>query len=122
MTPMIDVVFQLLIYFVLTFEIPDVLSQMSLYRPAPDSPPPSDEPPDLTSIRVGVYEGGVYTLDDARLSKNALQRAFNRAADLDPTQPVIVVATAQSKHKHLVEVLDMLNFAGLETISLISSD
>ena len=30
MTPMIDVVFQMLIYFVLTFEIPDKMSQMQV--------------------------------------------------------------------------------------------
>lgn len=121
MTPMIDVVFQLLIYFVLTFEIPDVLSQMALYRPAPDSPP-SDAPPPVDSMRVTVYENGVFALNDTRVGLATMQRKFDRAAKFNKKQPIIVVATAQSFHRDLCTVLDMLNYAGLETITLISSD
>ena len=120
MTPMIDVVFQLLIYFVFTFEIPDRISQMTVYRPAPDArAKPTD--PDINTMRVGVYEDG-YTLNDTRVSVETLQRTFNRLADLNPTQNIIVIATGQSKHSQLVYVLDLLNKSGLESISLLSSN
>ena len=123
MTPMIDVVFQLLIYFVFTFETPDVLSQMSLYRPAPNPNQPQnpETPPD--SLRVVIYpQKDTFALNDIRVGKAAMQRTFNRAADLNPLQPIIIVATAESEHRDLVEVLDMLNHAGLQTISLLSAD
>ncbi len=115
MTPMIDVVFQLLVFFVLTFEIPDRLSHMEVNRPrGMGTPGPG-------AMRVGVYEEG-FTLNDSRVSGETLQRTFNRLADLDPTQNVIVIATGQSKHSQLVHVLDLLNHAGLESVSLLSSN
>lgn len=120
MTPMIDVVFQLLIYFVFTFEIPDRISKMDVFRPAPDQAPPKQNT-QIDTMRVGVYEEG-YTLNDTRVSDETLQRTFNRLADLDPTQNIIVLATSQSRHKNLVFVLDLLSKAGLSNISLLSSD
>jgi biopolymer transport protein ExbD len=114
MTPMIDVFFQLLVFFVFTFEIPDRLSHMEVHRPRGGGPGPG-------AMRVGVYEEG-FTLNDSRVSGETLQRTFNRLADLDPTQNVIVIATGQSKHSQLVHVLDLLNQAGLESVSLLSSN
>ena len=38
MTPMIDVVFQLLIYFIVTTKPIDVITNLDVFRPAPDKP------------------------------------------------------------------------------------
>ncbi|MGA0333431.1 MAG: ExbD/TolR family protein [Kiritimatiellia bacterium] len=119
MTPMIDVVFQMLIYFVLTFEIPDKMSQMQVWRPAGESSSSKSDPVEL--MRITVYNG-YYALNDTRVSLSTLERTFNRLADLNPSQNMIVVATADSKHKELVAVLNLLNKAGLENISLLSSN
>lgn len=118
LTPMIDVVFQMLIYFVLTFEIPDRMSQMQVWRPSGQSAPKNESPIEL--MRVTVYDG-YYALNDTRVTLATLERTFNRLADLNPTQNMIVVATADSKHKHLVDVLNILNKAGLQNVSLLSS-
>lgn len=118
LTPMIDVVFQMLIYFVLTFEIPDRMSQMQVWRPAGES---AAAPSDFEPMRITVYDG-YYALNDTRASLGTLERTFNRLADLDPTQSIIVVATADSRHKDLVEALNLLNKAGLENVSLLSSN
>jgi biopolymer transport protein ExbD len=120
MTPMIDVVFQLLIYFVFTFEIPDRMSQMPVFRPAPDmrGTPPEQE---IRSMRIGVYDG-FYTLNDTRVTEDSLSRTFNRLANLDPNQNMIVIATGNSRHRFLVNVLDLLQKAGLERVTLLSAD
>jgi len=115
---MIDVVFQMLIYFVLTFEIPDRMSQMQVWRPAGQSSAPSEAP--IEMMRITVYDG-YFALNDTRKTLPTLERTFNRLADLNPTQNIIVVATADSKHKNLVEILNLLNKAGLENVSLLSS-
>ncbi|MDF3129608.1 biopolymer transporter ExbD [Kiritimatiellaeota bacterium B1221] len=127
MTPMIDVVFQMLIYFVLTFEIPDKMSQMQVWRPAGESAPSKEqEVVELTRITVyGPQPGspnGYYALNDTRRSLATLEKAFNRFADLNPSQNIIVVATADSKHKDLVALLNILSKAGLENVSLLSSN
>ena len=116
---MIDVVFQMLIYFVLTFEIPDKMSQMQVWRPAGEST--ASQPPDFEPMRITVYSG-YYSLNDKRVSLGTLEKTFNRLADLNPAQNIIVVATGRSKHKELVAVLDLLNKAGLVNVSLLSSE
>lgn len=120
MTPMIDVVFQLLIYFVFTFEIPDKMSQMPVFRPAPDmrGNPPEQE---IRSMRIGVYDG-FFTLNDTRVTEDSMVRTFTRLANLDPNQNMIVIATGNSQHKYLVRVLDLLQKAGLQQVTLLSAD
>ena len=119
MTPMIDVVFQLLIYFVLTFEIPDRLSQMNLFRPAPDSKPPPT-PQEFDGVTVTIYQDGAFAVDDARMSLDRMQQIFNRAADLDPNQPIIVQVSGNAYHRDMVKVLNMLKIAGMNVISVLS--
>jgi len=118
MTPMIDVVFQMLIYFVLTFEVPDRMSQMSVWRPKGDD---IDTVPRELPTQIGV-RNGFYTLDNQQISLSYLEKYFNHLADLDPDQYLIVVAENQSHHHELVTLLDSLNKAGLENISLLSAD
>jgi biopolymer transport protein ExbD len=52
MTPMIDVVFQLLIFFVVTLKQEDILSKLSAARPAPDPNANPQKQPDPTTIIV----------------------------------------------------------------------
>lgn len=121
LTPMIDVVFQLLIYFVWTFEIPDVLSQMHVYRPAPlPGQPPSTPNPD--SHRIGVYAGEVFTYNDNRVPRETLRNQLTRVAIANPDQNIIVIATANSRHRDLVWVLNTLHDVGLSNVVLLSSD
>ncbi|MDF3129607.1 biopolymer transporter ExbD [Kiritimatiellaeota bacterium B1221] len=115
MTPMIDVVFQMLIYFVLTFEIPDHLSTMPVWRAGP-GPGGGDLPP-----QIGV-NAGTYTWEHQEISLSQLEKVLNRLADLDPARKMIVVPSGASAHQDLVTVLDLMNKSGLENISLISAE
>ena len=119
LTPMIDVVFQLLIYFVLTFEITDRMSVMRVWRPSP--PPPGGAVIHDESMKITVYPGAV-ALNDTRVSMETLDKVLHRFADLNPTQNMIVIATGDSKHQELVDVLNLINKAGLEHVSLLSSE
>ena len=65
MTPMIDVVFQLLIYFVFTFEIVDIDTHIQVSRPAPSKAPPPPEKPNLHKIVVA--HDGWYYMNGARM-------------------------------------------------------
>ena len=40
----------------------------------------------------------------------------------DPDHLIIVLATAESKHKYLVQALEVLQVADLKNISIISTD
>lgn len=123
MTPMIDVVFQMLIYFVLTFEIPHRISEMKVWRPqAPDIPPKEN----ITTQNITIYAAGPnqspYTMNDRAVTLASMRNYIYNLADNDPTQTVVVKATSTSKHKDLVALLNLLSDAGLENISLFSAE
>ncbi|MDP6524932.1 MAG: biopolymer transporter ExbD [Kiritimatiellia bacterium] len=117
MTPMIDVVFQLLIFFIVTLKQEDILSHLDVWRPAPDSRPPPETPEDLLTITI--YKDG-YVLKGRRVSLQELDRQLTRLAGFSKSISVIIKCTADSPHKHLVRVLDVCAKCDLRNLSVFS--
>jgi biopolymer transport protein ExbD len=125
MTPMIDVVFQLLIYFLVTFSTPDVLAHLDISRPAPDkSPTEQRTPPKM--IRVNIYaEGGLengYSLNGRTLSRTELASILERLSGFSKNQTVLITCAGGSEHAKLVGVLDFCAASGLNKLSVISAE
>jgi len=117
MTPMIDVVFQLLIFFIVTLKQEDILSHLDVWRPAPDSRPPPETPEDLLTITV--YNDG-YVLKGRRVSLQELDRQLTRLAGFSKGISVIIKCTADSPHSYLVRVLDVCAKCDLKNLSVFS--
>lgn len=120
MTPMIDVVFQLLIYFLVTFTTPDVLAHLDISRPAPDASQTEPRTPPKM-IRVNIYEEG-FSLNGRAVSKNELERILNRLAGFSKSQTVLITCAGGSEHSMLVGVLDVCAGAGLNQLSVVSAE
>lgn len=121
MTPMIDVVFQLLIYFLVTFETPDVIAHLDVFRPAPDAPPkekPEEEP---NMIRINIYPDGV-TINEREVSMEALDRLLVKLAGYGTGQTVVITCGSISKHGDLVKVLDLCAKSGMKNLSVMSGN
>ena len=119
MTPMIDVVFQLLIYFIVTIKPVDVVTNLDVFRPAPNpNQPPDTKPPNL--LRIGVYQDG-YTLNDNPVSLDAMDTALARIARIDAGQTIMVTVSAFSDHGSLVRALDLYAKNGLKSLSIVSA-
>ena len=120
MTPMIDVVFQLLIYFLYTLKPEDVQTHLEVYRPSPEKKSQQSEvPPNL--IQIEIFADG-YAINQKPLSLQALTNVLQRLAALEPDQTVLVMASALSPHDSLVKVLDRCAEAGLKNLSIISTN
>lgn len=120
MTPMIDVVFQLLVYFLVTLKPEDVLTNLEVYRPTPESRRERSEvPPNL--IRIEVFADG-YAINERPVSINALGDTLMRLAALDPDQSIIIMVSSISQHDSLVRVLDRCAAAGMSNLSVISTN
>ncbi len=118
MTPMIDIVFQLLIYFILTFEPMDVMANLDVFRPSPEAEKKEEmEPPNV--LRVTIYEDG-FTVNDRRVGMPEMERVLFRLAGLDRNQTVLIMATAHSRHESLIQVLDLCSKTGLRNLSVVS--
>lgn len=119
MTPMIDVVFQLLIYFIVTIKPIDVITNLDVFRPAPDPNAPKDEkPPQL--VRLGVYQDG-YSINDTPISIEALEKALGRLAAIDAGQTIMITVSAVAEHGKLINALDLCAKNGLRSLSVVSA-
>ena len=58
MTPMIDVVFELIIFFVVTIKQEDIFSKLNANRPAPASSAAASEEND-TQVKIDIGSGGL---------------------------------------------------------------
>ncbi len=117
MTPMIDVVFQLLIFFIVTLKQDDIMSRLMASRPAPDPNAIPDKQPDL--INIVVHRGG-FIFRGKPMTLEGLDRQVERCAELSKKANVIVRCTADSPHRFLVQTLDICNKYGMENLSIFS--
>jgi len=118
MTPMIDVVFQLLIFFVVTLKQEDILAKLSAARPAPKT----DEEvkirdPELINVIVAP-QGFILNGRPMRLPE--LDRGIERFSGYSKSAMVIIKCTADSPHAFLVQVLDVCNKHGMTNLSIFS--
>jgi len=124
MTPMIDVVFQLLIFFIVTLKQEDILSHLDVSRPAPDQTVNQDEQID-DMLQITVYNerrlgGHGVSVQGRQISLDTLEKRLERLASISRRLSIIVKCTGDSYHSNLVKVLDLCSKVGLENISVFS--
>ncbi len=118
MTPMIDVVFQLLIYFIVTIKPVDVVTNLDVFRPAPD---PNAKPEVLKPpFRIGIYQDG-YTVNDNTATLETLDSALTKMAAIDAGQTIMITVSAFSDHGNLIRALDLCAKNGLTSLSVVSA-
>ena len=83
MAPMIDVVFQLLIFFMLTLNIVEPEGDFNINMPITDSAEPSDDPPVFPDIKVRLVANEDGTLNTIRLGQVDLGNGPNVFAGLN---------------------------------------
>lgn len=118
MTPMIDCVFQLLIFFIVTLKPEDIIAHLDVNRPAPDAKAKSDETPE-DLIQIMIFRDG-YTINNRSVSLSSLQGVLGKLASLSLTQTILIKCAADSPHEKLVDVLDLCSLVGLKNLSVMS--
>ena len=128
MTPMIDVVFQLLIFFLCTasFQIPEELLPTQLATPTGSTvAQPEEIEPDLERILVQA------TRDDGRTRWVVNDRPCDSLADagavlrvvvqIDRSLPVILDVAAEVPLGDMIEVYDLARLVGFERIQFAAT-
>ena len=117
MTPMIDVVFQLLIFFICTLKQHDILAQLDAMRPAPD---PNATPNDVTEpIKINIDAKGII-FKGRPVTAQGLGRSLASIAKYNKKATIVINCESNSKHGTLVEVLDVCNQNGLTSLAVFS--
>ncbi|MDA0990954.1 MAG: biopolymer transporter ExbD [Verrucomicrobia bacterium] len=115
LTPMIDVVFLLLVFFVFAIEPADVLARLDVSRPAVSETPV----PKLSLLKIDVLPDA-YAINGQRYSLANLGPRLARWAQYDSDASVQIVCDVRSSHAVLVELLDLCQQHQLENIALFS--
>ena len=125
MTPMIDVVFELIIFFVVTIKQEDMFSKLNANRPAPASGSSSSSESDTTvNIEITRGLGGspngtiVYNRRAVKLAE--LSKNLKEVAVTSKKTPIIIKCSVDSPHKALVDVLDACYGNGLFSVSVFT--
>ena len=117
MTPMIDVVFELIIFFVVTIKQEDLFSKLNANRPQPNDKPVEKVVDEQIEIQVGA-NGLVY--NGRGVSLKELDRNIKQAASISKKTTVLLQCSLDSPHKFLVDALDVCNKHGLQNLSIFS--
>jgi biopolymer transport protein ExbD len=120
MTAMIDVVFQLLIFFLVTQKPIDTMANLDVSRPSPESRQEQMQTPPKM-IRIQIFPDG-FTINDKPVGLADLEQLLARLAGIDRNQTIMIMCSALSRHEDLVRVLDLCAKTGLSNLSVISTN
>lgn len=120
MTAMIDVVFQLLIFFLVTQKPIDTLANLDVSRPSPEARQEQMQTPPKM-IRIQIYPDG-FTINDRPVGLTELEGLLAKLASIDNKQTIMIMCAAMSRHEDLIRVLDLCAKTGLSNLSVISTN
>ncbi len=117
LTPLIDVVFLLLIFFMVSTTFTKESAITVDLPEATVEAPPEQEPPLEVLIDA---QGRFYVNQKALVNKQmeTLVRALRQAIGEGPPPPLVISADAQTPHQYVVTAMDAARHAGIERLSL----
>jgi len=117
MTAMCDVVFQLLIYLILTAKPPVVFANLDVSRPQADPNAKNEKIQGMVEIMVG---SDAWVVQGTRVNIDGLRKAIQKMGELDKSQTVMIKCTWDSPHEKLIELLDLCSLYKLTNLSVMS--
>ena len=116
LTPMLDVVFIMLIFFIVTATF---IQEVGLDLTPPDpseTPPPPD--PDKVSIVVQIDQRDRFRIAQRFVDARAVRPMIERLKAENPEAPVVVVPHADSTTNALIHVMDSARLAGVMNVQI----
>ena len=116
LTPMIDVIFQLLIFFMVATAFLDPERELEVELPEASSGQVVDEP--LDEIVINVMRDGRLLVSGEEVREGALPALLAHAAQRDPETPVTIRGDRLVHHERVVGVMDACGSAGLFNLAI----
>ena len=113
LTPMLDVVFIMLIFFIVTSTFVKEAG-VDVSRPEADTAVVTES----NSIQIGITSANQIFMDKRQIDKRAVRANVERGLAENPGAAVIIVADADSKTETLIEVMDQSRLAGAESVAV----
>jgi biopolymer transport protein ExbD len=114
-TPLLDLVFVLLVIFIIT--TPQLTNNLELNLPSGKPKPPTNEPkPKLNQLYVDAK--GQAFLNDVPLTFPALKERLQQLKAADPETGVVVKGASDVDYQNMVTVLDVLQQVDITKVGL----
>ena len=117
LTPMLDVVFIMLIFFIVTATFVKEAG-VDVERPAAETA----ERQDLANILIAITESDDIWLDGSRVDERDLVTLIKRLHAENPQGSVVIQADRESTHKTLKIVMDAVQKAGVPQVAVAAED
>lgn len=116
MTPMLDIVFIMLIFFIVTATF---VKESGIDVTRPDAE--SAEPQAAVGILVAINEKNEVWVNNRRIDLRAVQANIERLLAENPQGTVVIQADRKAETGVLVEVMDQANLAGAPGVSIAAT-
>lgn len=114
-TPLLDLVFVLLVIFIIT--TPQLVNNLEMFLPSAKPPPRSDLPKPKVN-RIVVDARGRVTLNDLPVTTDSLMETLRQMKSDDPELGVVVKGADEVDYQHMVTVLDVLQQLDITKVGL----
>lgn len=118
LTPMLDVVFIMLIFFIVTATF---IKEVGLDINQPDDDKPKTIDPDKKSIVVRISNRGRIVIAQRDVDLRSVRANIERLHAENPEAPVIIQPHPDSRTETMIQVMDSARLAGVYNVSLASN-
>ena len=118
MTPMLDVVFILLIFFIVTSTF---LSEKGFDLTPPPPPPPGEPPPRTKAVNIFIDGSNAITVDSRPVDLGSVRANIERKKAENPETAVVIIASSQAQNRFVVEVFDQAKLANIENVNVLEA-
>jgi biopolymer transport protein ExbD len=116
-TPLLDLVFVLLVIFIIT--TPQMMNNLEMNLPSPKPPPPQKDKPKIN--RIVVDEKGTF-LNDQSVTIKHLRDDLQQLKSDNPDLSVVVKGTDNVDYQNMINVLDVLQQLDITKVGLATAE
>jgi biopolymer transport protein ExbD len=121
MTPMIDVVFQLIIFFVVTLKMTTEVNKDIELEDGKHGVTITEKNRPSSTLEIEIDKRGMITIHNARMTQDQLDMILlNRVNKLGNQFPVLIRADFRSKHEQVKKVMDICTRRGIWKLSFVA--
>ena len=113
MTPMLDIVFIMLIFFIVTTSF---VKEAGIQVNKPEANQANKEP--SANIFIAIRDTGEIWMDKREVDVKRVAANLERMLAEQPTDLVVIQADKEAEHGRVVEVMDQIKEAGIDKISI----
>lgn len=117
MTPMLDIVFIMLIFFIVTSSFVKTAG-IEINPPSANSA----EQQDNANIFIAISDTGAIWLDNREVDIRSVRSLISRLHADSPDSAVVIQADKNSKTDHLMQVMDQVRQAGVSNVAVAANN